>query len=61
MFDTIDKNHSGFIDYSEFITSSIDKGYLRSENMCEKAFEVIDKDKNGYLSREELLAAFGGC
>ena len=22
---------------------------------------MIDKDKNGYLSREELLNAFGGC
>lgn len=38
MFDMIDKNRSGFIDYSEFITSSIDKNILRNENMVEKAF-----------------------
>lgn len=38
MFDAIDKNHSGFIDYSEFIASSIDKSYLRTEKVVEKAF-----------------------
>ena len=51
MFYTVDNNHSGFIDYSEFITSSIDKTYLKNENLVERAFEMIDKDKNGFLSR----------
>jgi calcium-dependent protein kinase len=61
MFLAIDKNNSGYIDYSEFITSSMDKSYLKNENLVERAFEMIDRDKNGYLSQKELMAAFGGC
>ena len=61
MFSTIDKNSSGYIDYSEFITSIISRNYIRSENLVEKAFDMIDKDKNGFLSKQEMTEAFGGC
>jgi Ca2+-binding EF-hand superfamily protein len=52
MFGTIDQNHSGFIDYSEFIASSMDRTRLRTDNLVEKAFSMIDRDGNGSLSRE---------
>jgi len=52
MFGTIDQNHSGFIDYSEFIASSMDRTRLRADNLVERAFSMIDRDGNGSLSRE---------
>ncbi len=61
MFSKLDKNGSGFIDYSEFITSIIDKNYVKEENLISPAFDLIDRDKNGFLTREELIEAFGGC
>jgi Ca2+-binding EF-hand superfamily protein len=47
--------------YSEFITSTINRNYLLSENLVGKAFDMIDKDRNGSLSKAELMSAFGGC
>jgi Ca2+-binding EF-hand superfamily protein len=54
MFGKLDKNNSGYIDYSEFITSIISRNYIKSENLVEKAFYMIDKDKNGFLNKAEL-------
>jgi hypothetical protein len=39
----------------------MDKNYLVNENLASKAFDMIDKDKNGYLIKEELMESFGGC
>lgn len=39
----------------------MNSNYIVNENLVEKAFEMIDKNKNGLLSREELVEAFGGC
>ena len=61
MFSKLDKNGSGFIDYSQFITSIIDRNFVKNQGLINQAFDMIDRDKNGYLSREELIDAFGGC
>lgn len=29
----------------------MDKNYIANENLVEKAFSMIDKDNNGYLSK----------
>lgn len=47
--------------YIEFITSTINNNYLQNENLVNKAFDMIDKDRNGFLTKDELMEAFGGC
>ena len=56
MFRKLDQNSSGFIDYScnfvfylEFVTSALHKNYEENDQLLEKAFNLIDKDGDGYL------------
>ena len=39
----------------------MDRNYLLSENLVGRAFDMIDRDHNGSLSKGELMEAFGGC
>jgi calcium-dependent protein kinase len=54
IFDEIDLNKSGTIEYNEFISSSIKlEKELKIEHVIE-AFRVFDSDKNGKISLKEL-------
>lgn len=65
----IDKNRSGFIDYSgnsfnnfnckEFVTAVINRDTLLTEERLEKAFKLFDKDSSGKISIAELKEIFG--
>ena len=33
---------------------------LSSRELIEKAFDMIDKDKDGYLDKQEIFLALGG-
>ncbi len=48
----IDKN--GHIDYSEFISATIDKRKLFSKDRLKAAFAIFDKDDNGFISAQEV-------
>ena len=57
VFNSIDTDKSGKIDYSEFIACCIDKKlYLRSERLSD-AFQMLDLDKSGKISKEEIKKA----
>jgi len=56
MFDNIDKDNSGVIDYSEFISASINRKQLFEKKNLEKMFNMFDKDGNGSLSVDEFKA-----
>ena len=57
LFDLIDVDQNGKIDYTEFLASTIQKkNYLRNERLLE-AFSVFDKDNSGQITKEELLEA----
>ena len=55
LFEKIDVDHSGKIDYTEFIAASLERRvYLKKEKLFE-AFTSLDKDKNGQISYAELM------
>ena len=59
MFNKIDVDNSGTIDYSEFLAASICRKVMLSKQRLEKVFNMFDKDGSGSLSAEELTEVFG--
>jgi calcium-dependent protein kinase len=55
----IDFNSSGFIEYEEFITASLDKKTLLTEENLRFAFNAFDKDSDGKISYSELKSILG--
>ena len=53
-----DKNSSGFINYSEFITASISKRKFFSEDRLTMAFKLFDTDNKNYIGVTELKNIF---
>lgn len=60
LFDKLDSNQSGAIDYTEFVVASIDREKLLTRNRIEACFRLFDKDKSGTISKQELNIMFGG-
>ena len=54
IFNEIDFNNDGTINFSEFLTVTISKEKLLSEDTLTKAFKMFDVDGNGYITIEEL-------
>jgi calcium-dependent protein kinase len=46
----VDIDRNGWIDYSEFISATIDKRKLLSKERLKAAFSIFDRDENGYIS-----------
>jgi len=54
IFKSVDTDKNGFINYSEFLASTIDKKiYLKEEKLYD-AFRAFDKDNSGKLSKTEV-------
>ena len=58
IFNNIDADHNGYIEYEEFIRAAIDKEYFLSENFLRFAFEYFDRDKNGEITFKEVKQLF---
>ena len=43
MFDSVDIDHSGFIDYSEFVIASMNEKQLLTNEKLQAAFKMFDK------------------
>lgn len=54
MLDAIDSDKSGFLEYEEFITATINKKALLTDDNLKAAFYLFDQDKNGTISTEEI-------
>lgn len=59
IFRKTDTDNSGFIDYDEFITATMDKQKSMNSKNILKAFQLFDKDNSGSISVEELKEVLG--
>jgi len=56
LFDRIDQNESGNIEYEELIRALSDKEKLLSDKNLEEAFKFFDKDNSGFITWDEIAA-----
>ena len=54
IFDSIDENKSGNIEYEELIRALSDKNKLLSDKNLKEAFDFFDQDKSGSISWKEI-------
>ena len=54
MFKSIDTDNSGNIEYTEFISASIEKNVYLNEEKLKEAFKLFDADGSGKISRAEI-------
>lgn len=59
IFDAIDTDGSGAIDYSEFLMATMNEQQLMSKEKLKQAFKMFDKDGSGTISKEEIKEALG--
>jgi calcium-dependent protein kinase len=59
MFDAIDTDGSGAIDYSEFLMATMNEQQLMSKEKLKAAFKMFDKDGSGTISKDEIKEALG--
>eukprot|EP00262_Sarcandra_glabra_P010769 TRINITY_DN261_c0_g1_i3.p1 TRINITY_DN261_c0_g1~~TRINITY_DN261_c0_g1_i3.p1 ORF type:complete len:545 (+),score=110.18 TRINITY_DN261_c0_g1_i3:114-1748(+) len=57
LMDAADVDGDGTIDYIEFITATMHRHKLEREEHLFKAFQYFDKDKSGFITRDELELA----
>lgn len=55
----VDTDHNGCIDYSEFVMATLNKKSLLSEERLEAAFQIFDKDNNGFIDAQEIKTVLG--
>mmetsp|Transcript_16495 Transcript_16495/g.29738 ORF Transcript_16495/g.29738 Transcript_16495/m.29738 type:complete len:508 (+) Transcript_16495:29-1552(+) len=58
IFQEIDRDNSGYLDYSEFLRATIDTKLLINQKNLKRAFDMFDKDNNGVIKTEELRHLF---
>jgi calcium-dependent protein kinase len=54
IFEEVDFNNDGIISFSEFLTVTVKKEKLLSEEMLRRAFDLFDIDGNGYITIDEF-------
>lgn len=55
----VDTDQSGFIDWSEFLTASVDQRKILSKQNLEVAFSKFDNDGSGSITVNELQQVLG--
>ena len=54
IFNKVDADGSGEIEYSEFVIATMNEKNLLSNNKLQTAFKMFDKDGGGTISTEEV-------
>jgi len=55
----VDVDNSGEIDFSEFVTATVNRGNLLQDEKLKAAFKVYDKDNSGSISTDEIKEVLG--
>ena len=58
LFDKIDTNKNGTIEYSEFITATLDRSMQLSNQNLEMAFAQLAKENENVITRERIEEVF---
>ena len=59
LFELADIDHSGEIDFSEFILATVNRNSLMQEEKLRQAFRFYDKDDSGSISTDEIKSVLG--
>jgi len=59
LIDQLDTNHSGGVDYTEFLAASLDAKIAQQESVAWSAFRVFDQDGDGKITVDELRKVLG--
>ena len=58
IFDNIDIDKSGTVEYYEFVAAGVDKELILNDENIKESFEFFDKNKNGLINLEDLRVVF---
>jgi len=62
MFNNMDVNHSGEVDYLEFISATISTQKSSQDKMSAMAaFSILDSDGDGFINKADVMAAVEGA
>ena len=59
MFDAVDIDGNGTIDYTEFVMATMNERDLVTTKKLQGAFRLFDKDSSGAISLDELKRGLG--
>jgi Ca2+-binding EF-hand superfamily protein len=60
IFEKLDFNNNGTIDYSEFLITHLDPSKVINEERLREVFDMFDSDQSGYITVDEIKKMLGG-
>ncbi|KAL4464835.1 hypothetical protein ABPG74_011396 [Tetrahymena malaccensis] len=60
VFKEIDYDGSGKVSFQEFLVATASKEQIITKDNLNKAFDLIDEDRNGFITKDELQRVIGG-
>ncbi|KAL4441167.1 hypothetical protein ABPG74_002117 [Tetrahymena malaccensis] len=61
IFDQVDSDKSDSIDYSEFITATLERKIFNEKEYLQKAFNLFDQDGDGHITKDEISRIIGNA
>ncbi|CAM9316289.1 unnamed protein product, partial [Laminaria digitata] len=60
LFDEVDDNHDGYLHYTEFLAATLETdGKQVADERLAEAFDQLDMDDSGHISRDNLMEFLG--